>query len=110
MTPATDSIAHDARHTLAGILRALGLFQSLDRHISVESIKTLRHIALNENKSVHDYARMAGVGGDLPLKFHPVAIRVSADFTPSGAGGATSDRRSWSGLRSGSLVAPRLAA
>jgi hypothetical protein len=61
MTPATDSIAPEARHTLAGILRVLGLFQSLDRHISVESIKTLLHIALNENKSVHDYARMAGV-------------------------------------------------
>ena len=47
---------------------------------------------------------------DLPLNFHPAAIRVSADFTPSGAGGATCDRRSWSGLRSRSHVAVRLAA
>jgi hypothetical protein len=47
---------------------------------------------------------------DLPLKFHPVAIRVSADVTPFGAGGATCDRRSWSGLRSRSHVAARLAA
>ena len=31
---------------------------------------------------------------DLPLKFHPKAIRASADFTPWGAGGATWDRRS----------------
>jgi DNA-binding MarR family transcriptional regulator len=63
MTPATDSIAPEGRHTLAGILRVLGLFQSLDRHISIEGIKTLILIALNENKSVNDYARMAGVGG-----------------------------------------------
>jgi hypothetical protein len=47
---------------------------------------------------------------DLPLKFHPAAIRASADFTSSGAGGATCDRRSWSGLRSRSHVAWRLAA
>jgi hypothetical protein len=47
---------------------------------------------------------------DLPLNFHPAAIRVSADFTPSGAGRATCDRRSWSGLRSRSHVAVRLAA
>ena len=26
---------------------------------------------------------------DLPLNFHPVAIRVSAEFTPTGAVGAT---------------------
>ena len=63
MTPATDSIAPKARANMAGILRVLGLFQNLDRHISVESIKTLLYIALNENKSVNDYARMAGVGG-----------------------------------------------
>jgi hypothetical protein len=47
---------------------------------------------------------------DLPLNFHPAAIRVSAGFTPSGAGRATGDRRSWSGLRSRSPVAVRLAA
>src|SRR5450631_565164 len=63
MTSATESIAPEARATLAGILRVLGLFQNLDRNISVESIKTLLLIALNENKSVNDYARMAGVGG-----------------------------------------------
>ena len=47
---------------------------------------------------------------DLPLNFHPAAIRVSGGFTPLGAGGATCDRRSWSGLRSRSHVAWRLAA
>jgi hypothetical protein len=47
--------------------------------------------------------------GDLPLNFHPAAIRVSADFTPSGAGRATCDRRSWSELRSRSDVAVRSA-
>ena len=47
---------------------------------------------------------------DLPLNFHPVAIRVSADFTPSGVDGATCDRRSWSGLRSRSPVAVNVAA
>ena len=47
---------------------------------------------------------------DLPLNFHPAAIRVSADFTPSSAGGATGDRRSWSGLRSRSPVAVNVAA
>jgi type I restriction enzyme R subunit len=47
---------------------------------------------------------------DLPLNFHPAALRASAIFTPSGAGGATCDWRSWSGLRSRSHVAGRLAA
>ena len=47
---------------------------------------------------------------DLPLNVHPAAIRASAGFTPLGAGGATCDRRSWSGLRSRSHVAGRLAA
>jgi len=47
---------------------------------------------------------------DLPLNFHPVGIRVSAVNTPEGADVATGDRRSWSGLRSRSPVAVRLAA
>jgi hypothetical protein len=47
---------------------------------------------------------------DLPLNFHPLAIRVSGFCTPSGAGGATGDRRSWSGLRSRSPVAVNVAA
>jgi hypothetical protein len=47
---------------------------------------------------------------DLPLNFHPVAVRVSGFCTPSGAGRATDDRRSWSGLRSRSSVAVRWAA
>jgi hypothetical protein len=47
---------------------------------------------------------------DLPLNFHPAAIRASAGFTPWGADGATCDRLSWSGLRSRSDVAERLAA
>jgi hypothetical protein len=47
---------------------------------------------------------------DLPLSCHPAAIGASAGVTPYGAGGATGDRRSWSGLRSRSPVAVRLAA
>ena len=47
---------------------------------------------------------------DLPPNFHPAAIGASAGFTPLGAGGATCDRRSWSGLRSRSHIAGRLAA
>jgi hypothetical protein len=39
---------------------------------------------------------MARMVVDLPLNFHPRAIRASAGFTPWGAGGATCDRRSWS--------------
>src|ERR1700730_5786206 len=35
---------------------------------------------------------------DLPLKFHPAAIRVSAGFTPCDAGGATGDRRGRGGV------------
>ena len=46
----------------------------------------------------------------LPLNFHPVATRVPVFDTPEGADVATSDRRSWSGLRSRSPVAMRLAA
>ena len=55
-------------------------------------------------------ARSQDVRHDLPLNFHPKAIRASAGFTPWGAGGATCDRRSWSGLRRRSRVAERLAA
>jgi hypothetical protein len=40
------------------------------------------------------------VSDDLPLMFHPAAIRASAVDTPSGAVRATGKRRSWSGLRS----------
>ena len=39
-------------------------------------------------------------GFDLPLKFHPAAIRALGCFAPRGAEIATGDRRSWSGLRS----------
>ena len=55
--------------------------------------------------------RTKGVAvSDLPLNIHPAAIRVSADFTPWGVGGATGGRRSWSGLRSRSPVELRFAA
>ena len=37
---------------------------------------------------------------DLPLNFHPAAVRAWAGFTPCGAGEASCERRSWSGLRS----------
>jgi len=47
---------------------------------------------------------------DLPPNFHPAAVRVWGFCTPSGAGGATGDRRSWSGLRSRSPVAVNVAA
>jgi hypothetical protein len=47
---------------------------------------------------------------DPPPNFHPAAIRVSAGDTPDGADVATGDLRSWSGLRSRSRVAVRLAA
>lgn len=50
------------------------------------------------------------VSSDLPLVCHPAAIRASAGFTPCGVGLATGDRRSWSGLRSRSSVAVKLAA
>ena len=64
-------------------------------------------------REVEGEALDAGVGimiGDLPLKFHPAATRVPGFDTPEGADVATGDRRSWSGLRSRSPVAVRLAA
>jgi hypothetical protein len=56
------------------------------------------------------YLAVEYVPVDLPLNVHPVAVRVSGFCTPSGAGGATGDRRSWSGLRSRSPVAVNVAA
>ena len=47
---------------------------------------------------------------DLPLNSHPAAVRAAADCAPCGAVGATGDRRSWSGLRSRSPVAVKVAA
>ena len=47
---------------------------------------------------------------DLPLNFHPAAIRASAGFTPSGAGGAMCGRPGWSGLPGRPRIAMRLAA
>jgi hypothetical protein len=47
---------------------------------------------------------------DLPPNFHPAAIRASVFCTPCGGGGATGDRRSWSGLRSRAPVAVNVAA
>ena len=49
-------------------------------------------------------------GRDLPPNSHPAAVRVSGFCTPLGVGGATGDRRSWSGLRSRALVAVSVAA
>ena len=49
-------------------------------------------------------------GSDLPPNSHPAVIRAFPVDTPSGADGATGDRRSWSGLRSRSPVAVRRAA
>jgi hypothetical protein len=59
-----------------------------------------------EDKDLKDRL-FAVMHADLPLSFHPAAARVSEFCTPSGAGGATDDRRSWSGLRSRSSVAVR---
>ena len=53
---------------------------------------------------------LAFIWADLPPNSHPVAIRACPVDTPSGADGATGDRRSWSGLRSRSPVAVRRAA
>jgi hypothetical protein len=50
------------------------------------------------------------VAADLPPNSHPAAVRVSGFCTPLGAGRATGDRRSWSGLRSRALVAVSVAA
>jgi DNA-binding MarR family transcriptional regulator len=71
MTPATDSISPETRNTLAGIFTVLTFFQKLDPAISLESVKAFLLIATNQNKSVHDYARMAGVGGG------PMSRRIS---------------------------------
>ncbi len=58
--------------------------------------------SVSKLRTYSDGARILGViiRLDLPLTFHPAAIRASADFAPIGAGGATADLRSWSGLRS----------
>ena len=63
---------------------------------------------LSANKASLDLS--GDLTNDLPLSFHPAAIRASAVCTPSGAGGATGDRRSWSGLRRRSSVVGKLAA
>ena len=67
----------------------------------------VRQLAILINACAFDQKQQRA---DLPLNFHPAAIRASAGFTPWGAGGATCDRLSWSGLRSRSHVAERLAA
>ena len=73
---------------------------------------------VRETSVVHVVGRPRDVGDaggdrdlrDLPLNFHPAAVRVSEFCTPCGAGEATGDRRSWSVLRSRASVAVRLAA
>jgi uncharacterized membrane protein YphA (DoxX/SURF4 family) len=68
----------------------------------------LTHFMTGLPGSVHVWAILAAT--DLPPNIHPTAVRVSGFCTPSGAGGATGDRRSWSGLRSRSSVAVNVAA
>lgn len=80
---------------VAGIRRAIA---SLDRGEGIA------------HDQVKDWVTSRRSANDLPLNFHPVAIRVSGFCTPIGAGGATGDRRSWSGLRSRSPVAVNVAA
>jgi hypothetical protein len=46
------------------------------------------------DKEPIDHYRKRLTTNDLPLNFHPKAIRASAGFTRCGAGGATCDRRS----------------
>ena len=71
-------------------------------------------IKIYPNKSVEDFeiqrkaATVTFVGTDLPLNFHPDGIRASAVCTPSGAGLATNDWRSFSTSRSRSFVAGNL--
>lgn len=58
-----------------------------------------------------DEGAIRGLGGrDLPLNLHPAAVRASAGFTPSGAGGAMCGRPDWSGLPGRPRIAARLPA
>jgi len=68
------------------------------KHSSTTAIRSGWLDVLNQGdpRTVLDPQSLADL--DLPLNFHPAAIRVSAGFMPSGAGGATCDRRSWSGF------------
>jgi hypothetical protein len=73
-------------------------------------LKQYRHRHPLDKTARNFFAAINLAAADLPLNFHPAAIRVSGFCTPSGAGGATGDRRSWSGLRSRSPVAVNVAA
>ncbi|WP_455406613.1 hypothetical protein, partial [Rhodopseudomonas parapalustris] len=64
----------------------------------------------SEIAQLRDQIRRKQADLDLPLNFHPATVRVSAVFTPVGVCRATGDRRSWSGLRSRSPVAVKVAA
>ncbi len=69
------------------------------------------HEGVSQDEIIALFQQLRRFGAiDLPLNFHPTAIRVPFVVTPEGADGATGDRRSWSGLRSRSSVAVRLAA
>jgi hypothetical protein len=61
-TTATDSIALDNKTALSNILKAIGLFQTIDRHITLESVKAFLVVAMKENLSSNEYARMANTG------------------------------------------------
>jgi DNA-binding MarR family transcriptional regulator len=60
----------DTRPALEALLNTIGLFQKLSPTITLESIKTFLVVALNENKSVQDYARLAGAAAG------PVSRRI----------------------------------
>jgi hypothetical protein len=75
----------------------------------LEKSRTTRHCVISHGLK-KEYSIITNAEIDLPLNFHPAAIRVWGFCTPSGAGGATGDRRSWSGLRSRSPVAVNVAA
>jgi hypothetical protein len=56
------SIALDNKTSLANILKAIGLFQTIDRHITLESVKTFLVVEMKENLSSNEHTRMAGTG------------------------------------------------
>jgi hypothetical protein len=63
--------------------------------VSYRQVHAFIHIHLDRlNAAFGVSLRKAPAYTDLPLFYHPAAIRASAGFTPCGAGGATCDRRS----------------
>ena len=51
-----------------------------------ELLLDISRVRLGSHCAGQGAGRHSCIGSDLPLNFHPVAIRVSADVTPFGAG------------------------